>query len=480
MRKHRFHKGTYPTFLLIKLISLWSVVFFSTLPATHANEAVTAPIQFSAQEKAYIAKAGVIHMCVDPDWAPFERINAKGKHEGISADLIELVAQRVGLKIVLYPVKSWDESLLASKAKRCQIMSFLNQTPAREKWLIFTDPIFFDPNIIITREEHAYIGDIRGLRNKTVALPRGTMVEERIRSNYPNLTIIPTSSEPESVELVSKRKADMTIRSLIVAAYAIKKEGLFNLKISGQIPELTNKLRMGVLKEETVLRDILDKGVKTLTPEEREAIANKHVSINVQQGVDYSLAWKILAAAIVVLLIATYWNRKLTQLNKELERLSVTDKLTGLFNRVKIDAALEQEIVRAQRFEQPFSLILLDIDHFKSVNDSYGHQVGDQVLIAVATILRQNTRQADIVGRWGGEEFIVICPHTDAAGVYNLAESLRQKFYAYAFPVVAHKTASFGVTTYRPGDHAKEMVKRTDEALYVAKNTGRNQVSVKS
>jgi diguanylate cyclase (GGDEF)-like protein len=437
------------------------------------------PIKFSVQENAYIEKASDIYMCVDPDWAPFERINEKGEHEGISADLITLVAQRVGLKIKLYPVKSWDESLAASKAGRCQIMSFLNQTPAREKWLSFTEPIFFDPNIIITREEHAYIGDIRGLRNETVALPRGTMVEERMRNDYPNLKIIPTGSEPESVALVSERKADMTIRSLIVAAYAIKKEGLFNLKISGQIPELTNKLRIGVLKEETVLRDILNKGVQTLSPEEREAISNKHVSINVQQGVDYSLVWKVLAGAVIVLLIVTFWNRKLSVLNQELERLSVTDKLTGLFNRLKIDTVLEHEIVRSQRFRQPFSLILLDIDHFKSVNDTYGHQTGDQVLLAVSSILSNNTREADIVGRWGGEEFIVICPQTDGVGVLNLAEGLRQKFQEYDFPVVVHKTASFGVTTYRHGDQAREIVQRADEALYVAKNNGRNRVEVR-
>lgn len=445
----------------------------------HAVEPLAPTIQFSAEEKTYIEKSSVIRMCVDPDWAPFERINEKGEHEGISADLIKLVAQRVGLKIELYPVKTWDESLATSKAKRCEIMSFLNKTPERDTWLNFTDPIFLDPNIIITREEHPYIGDIRGLRNETVALPRGTMVGEHIQRDFPNLKIILTGNESESVALVSDRKADMTIRSLIVAAYAIKKEGLFNLKISGQIPELTNMLRIGVLKDEPVLRDILDKGVKTITPQEREAISNKHVSINVQQGVDYSLVWKILAGAAIVLLIATYWNRKLSALNKELERLSLTDKLTGLFNRSKIDAAIEREIARSQRFGQPFSLIMLDIDHFKLVNDTYGHQVGDKVLIAVSSVLSDNTRETDILGRWGGEEFIVICPHTDGVGILNLAEGLRLKFEAYDFPVVEHKTASFGVTTYRNGDQPTEIVRRADEALYAAKNSGRNRVEVR-
>ena len=133
---------------------------------------------------------------------------------------------------------------------------------------------FSDQNVIITREEHDFIGDLKGLKGKSVALPRGTMVEERVRRDFPNLSVVLTASEPESMKLVSERQADMTIRSLIVAAHAIKTEGLFNLKISGQIPEYTNHLRMGVLKDEPVLRSILDKGVQTITPQERQAIAN--------------------------------------------------------------------------------------------------------------------------------------------------------------------------------------------------------------
>ncbi len=447
--------------------------------ATQAADSNFPAIEFTAQEKAYIEEAKAVRMCVDPDWVPFEHINAEGKHVGIAADLVQLVAQRVGLTIELYRVKTWEESLAASKAGECQIMSFLNQTPARDQWLIFTDPIFFDPNIVVTREEHPYIGDLKGLTNETVALPRGTMVEERIRREYPNLNLILTESEQQSVALVSERKADMTIRSLIVAAYAIKKEGLFNLKIAGHVPDFTNKLRIGVVQHAPVLRDILDKGVKTLTSQEREAISNKHVSIQVQQGIDHRLVWKILAAAAVILLAIFFWVRKLHALNKELERLSITDRLTGLFNRMKLDEALASESLRAQRTGQLFSIILIDVDHFKQVNDMHGHQTGDRVLIELAQLLQANTREIDIVGRWGGEEFLVICPHTDSAGACRLAENLRQKMQTCHFTVVENKTASFGVATFRPEDQSKDIVARADTALYAAKAGGRNRVEAR-
>ena len=281
-------------------------------------DATTPAIEFTPTESAYIKEVGAIRMCVDPDWAPFERINSQGKHEGIAADLVQLVAKRVGLRIELHPTKDWEESLAASKGKRCQIMSFLNQSPARDAWLNFTDPIFFDPNVIITREEHGFVADLKGLQGERVALPRGTMVEERVRRDFPNLKVVLTMSEPEAMQQVSERQVDLTIRSLIVAASAIKKEGLFNLKISGQIPEYTNQLRIGVLKEEAVLRAILDKGVKTLTPQEREAISNTHVPINVQQGIDWTRIYVLLALLALAILMVLYILRNNRQLQAAL------------------------------------------------------------------------------------------------------------------------------------------------------------------
>ena len=308
------HRQTQIAFSLKTIVTIFILAFSCFGIASAPNP----EIEFTPIEQAYIAQSSGIKMCVDPDWAPFERINTQGNHEGIAADLVQLVAQRVGLQIDLLPVKDWEESLAASKAKRCQVMSFLNQTPARDAWLIFTAPIFFDPNIIITREEHAFIGDLKGLKGERIALPRGTMVEERVRRDFPNLGVVLTASEPEAMKLVSERQADLTIRSLIVAADAIKKEGLFNLKISGQIPEYTNQLRMGVLKDETVLRDILDKGVKTITPQEREAISNKHVAVNIQQGIDWTRVYVLLVLLTLAILIALYILRKNRQLQAAL------------------------------------------------------------------------------------------------------------------------------------------------------------------
>jgi len=284
----------------ITQIILYSSLFFFTL---YGNE-----ISFQKP----------IKMCVDPDWEPYEKINEHKQHEGISSDLIHLVSSRSKTPIELFITKDWDESLEASKSGKCEIMSFLNKTPQREEWLIFTDPIFYDQNVIITHETHSFISDIGALSNETVVLPEGTSIEERLRKDYPNVTILIAKSEKECFDMVSNKKADMTIRSLTIAGYTIKKDGYFNLKIAGQINGYQNELRIGVLKENVALRDRLNTAVKTITPMEREQIVNKYISIKVEKGNDYKLLIEIMAGVLLVLLLIGYWNRRLSTLNKAL------------------------------------------------------------------------------------------------------------------------------------------------------------------
>lgn len=159
-----------------------------------------------------------------------------------------------------------------------------------------------------------------------------------------------------------------------------------------------------------------------------------------------------------------------------LEALSTTDRLTGVANRLRLDVVLDQEFARSQRGAGHFALILLDIDHFKSVNDTYGHPVGDAVLVAVSQLLQKNARPQDMVGRWGGEEFLVICRDTTVDVAQAQAEKLRSALHNHAIAVTGPKTASFGVTSFRAGDRIADLVNRADAALYRAKASGRNRV----
>lgn len=160
---------------------------------------------------------------------------------------------------------------------------------------------------------------------------------------------------------------------------------------------------------------------------------------------------------------------------KEIEKRSILDPLTQIYNRIKLDESLQIELDRANRTKREFSLIMTDIDFFKKVNDNYGHQIGDEVLVKFASQIKSNIRKTDILGRFGGEEFIIILPDTNKDGALKLAQKLRKIIENYKFSENFQITASFGVSSYQENDTETTITKRADDALYKAKENGRNQ-----
>lgn len=187
------------------------------------------------------------------------------------------------------------------------------------------------------------------------------------------------------------------------------------------------------------------------------------------------------SAMLFGFLTSYFLNRsnKIIFLNKKkLEELAITDELTGLYNRKKLDEVLKNELSRSERFEHKFVFLLLDIDHFKDVNDTFGHQIGDDILIEMTKIIKNNTRSTDIIIRWGGEEFVILFLETDINIALQLAENLRKKVEEYEFKLVGNKTISIGLTLNAKNDTPDNIIKRADDALYRAKNSGRNRVEV--
>ncbi|MDD2697498.1 MAG: diguanylate cyclase [Arcobacteraceae bacterium] len=160
---------------------------------------------------------------------------------------------------------------------------------------------------------------------------------------------------------------------------------------------------------------------------------------------------------------------------KELEKIASIDVLTGLYNRRMINEFVKNELETVKRNSNGLSIIMIDIDYFKQVNDTFGHQVGDIVLSQLSKLILENTRKSDIQGRYGGEEFIIICPQTTNEAACILAEKLRSAVENFAFDVAGHKTISLGVSSFNKNDNVESMIKRADDGLYQAKNSGRNR-----
>ncbi|MBS1111842.1 MAG: response regulator receiver modulated diguanylate cyclase [Nitrospirae bacterium] len=172
-------------------------------------------------------------------------------------------------------------------------------------------------------------------------------------------------------------------------------------------------------------------------------------------------------------------NKQLGELLAKMGALAITDPLTGLYNRRQFDAVLEAEWKKSQRYNYPVSCLLLDIDFFKAVNDTYGHKAGDLVLIEIANILKKSIRDVDTVARWGGEEFIAMFPHTDKTQSLIVAQRMLEKVSVHEFEQFPDKclTASIGLSCSSPSVNTKEqLIEEADKALYEAKRNGRNRI----
>ncbi|WP_052812690.1 response regulator [Desulfonatronum thioautotrophicum] len=391
---------------------LWLVVFSLLL----SPPIVYAQVNLTSAEQAFLDELGEITMCVDPDWEPYERMDAQGNFTGIAADLVNIVSQRLNIPFVIVPTADWPETLEVSRQGGCMLIPFLNQTPQREEWLIFTEPLFTNPNVFITRNEHDYIADPAELVDRTVVLPHGTAMEEHLRRDFPNLEIITVDDEHEVYRMVSTGEADMTLRSLTIAAYTIRRDGWFNLKIAGQPPQdhYMNRLRMGVLKDMPELRDILNKAILTITPRERESIVNEHVNIVVETPFDMARLYRIITVVLLVLLGIVLWNYRLRKLRNSLARSN--EEL-----RQAMQKAAESERIHRIIFENsPLGMFYLDASGtIVECNDKFVQHMGSsrEKLIGFA-IAHQSTPNVQKVTQkaLGGKQSVYEGRYTSITG----------------------------------------------------------------
>ncbi|WP_157041079.1 GGDEF domain-containing protein [Roseiflexus sp. RS-1] len=188
-------------------------------------------------------------------------------------------------------------------------------------------------------------------------------------------------------------------------------------------------------------------------------------------------------ALLVFLVVLAMYRSHIERLHTEYEvmaNLAYTDTLTSLPNRRRLYEDVYRLIALAERYGQEFCVCLFDLDHFKRLNDTHGHLVGDQVLQEVAQVARLHLRAADLFGRWGGEEFVVLLPQTRLNDAQTALERVRLALHTIALPNVHAITASFGIAAYLPGDTSESLLHRADQALYLAKATGRNRIVLDS
>lgn len=437
------------------------------------------------QEQDFLQQRDVIRVCTDPDWLPYEGINQNGQYVGIMSDFHQYWSDLIGKPIQLQPSANWHHSLKLIKQKQCDVLSSAQDIPNRRAYLAFTEPFIYYPFAVATQPDNNFIINLRQVMDKRFVMVKGYAGVDIVRETYPQIKLSVVSNAEEGLKKVETGRAFGYIDTVPSINYQTLKHGISHIKINGVL-EQQYAMSVGIRQDLPVLLSIYNKAITATTEESRQRILNNWLSIRFQQEFDKTLLWQILGgiAAVIALLLYRYLmlnqhNRELRQLNKQLEHLSRRDHLTGLPNRYFLHQTFQAELSRFKRYQQGFAIVMLDIDNFKRINDSFGHVVGDQVIQSTAKLLSDNIREQDMVARWGGEEFLILCPATDLTGARALAEHLREQIRRNQFTLDnIEVTASFGVTDYRDDEDIEVTTQRADEALYQAKHSGRDKTVI--
>jgi polar amino acid transport system substrate-binding protein len=340
------------------------------------------------QEQQYLQFKKEITMCVDPDWEPYEVITKDGEHIGLGADFLALISEKIGKEFTLVPTKNWKESLEFAKEGKCEILSFLNSTPQREKFLDFTPTLYEESEVIVARDEVTFLAGFDALAGKKVGIVKGFNTDEYIQSNYPQIELEYIQNHEEGITKVSNGELFATINSLLGTTHLIQKSALSNIKIAGET-SLRNYYKIGVIKTEPLLASIFSKAAQTITQKDRNKILSNWVSVKFEHKIDYSFVWKILWFAVAVILFIIYRQYAISRINKNLTQKieaqynNLLEKDRMIFQQSKLIAMGEMIENIAHQWRQPLSSInasVMSIDNLANKDGFHSQKLEDELL----------------------------------------------------------------------------------------------------
>lgn len=269
------------------------------------------------------------------------------------------------------------------------------------------------------------------------------------------------------------------VDSQIIASEEYAEPGLIYKEIS---QEYKDAIKSDISVTVGPVVDRWGRVVTALTPIKDEAtgvsIATLGMDITIEDWNDRIIINSILLVGIVLFIaVLSFALALISKQNSKLKTISNIDELTSLYNRRKLNEVLDREIAISKRSKTPIGLIIIDLDHFKSINDNYGHAMGDKVLIELAAILKSYLRDSDLVARWGGDEFMVVCADISSDGLKILAQKICNTVMKHDFNSL-NLTVSCGAALLAESDSADNLFKKADDALYKAKDAGRNCVKI--
>ena len=413
-------------------------------------------------------------------WAPFN-LYENDKLVGIGFDYWNLIREKLGIKNECKKAENWKQVLSEIQNKTSDLTIASQETLERLKYAVFSKPYVKYPLVIATKNTVGFIHNIELVKDKVIAMPRAYATTSLLLENHSYLNIEYTDSIDKALSLVEEGKAFATIDILPVIAYKINENNFDTLKISGSIPEYFSVSIM-LRKDYAILLPLINKAIDSIRQKEKNKIHEKWIMLHDDPKIPSTYFYILLFGSFFVFSLFGRWafllKKEIVKKNKreeELKKLVNIDSLTGIFNRHMLDKTLEYNIALAQRYGAPLSVIFFDIDQFKKINDTHGHEFGDYVLKEIAKYVQKNIRKTDIFGRWGGDEFLIIILEAEENNTAEFAKNIDNLIRKHTFKNNVNVTCSFGVSSYKDEDTLQSIMSRVDTRFYESKKEGKKE-----
>lgn len=428
--------------------------------------------RLSQAEQRYIDQNAKVKICIHPDWYPFESY-WQGRYQGMVADYIQLIMGNIGLNYEIVPSTSWQQSLKYIQNGRCELLAGAMQTIERSQSLDFTQPYLNVPAVIAVKADE----NKKPLAEMTVGVIDKSAFHEILATRYPKMKIISVDHVVEGLRMLQAGQIDGFVGAAASIAHIAKEFQISDIAISDELRDSWD-FSIAVKNDIPYLQNIINKSIASITSDEQESIINRWVVVEYKHTVDYTIIWILLGVGAALALAGLYRYLQILSYSKVLKTIAEKDALTGIYSRHKLRSELESFTELAARHNWSLSVIFFDIDNFKQINDSLGHDVGDKVLVRLSKLIAGMSRKTDRFGRWGGEEFLFLMLETDLDKAHRIAEKFRVEICKYKFGLPVDVTCSFGVAQYKRDESIEHWISRADQAMYQAKHEGKNCVRI--
>ena len=345
---------------------------------------------------------------------------------------------------------------------------------------LLSEPLAQIPIVLATKNDKNFISDLSTLKNIKIGVVKNLEIIPTLQKEYPNIEFIEMETINDAILKLQQNKLFALIDNMYTISHKIDKNNLNSIKINTLLNHELN-IYLQVEEKNKLFIPILNSAINRFSIEDKNTILNNYQFIFYPKNIDLLFIGKIIIPFILLLAIFIYFNFKLKkeitkrkEIEQQLSELANKDSLTNIFNRRKIEELCELELLRTKRYKSDLSIIFFDINSFKIINDTLGHHLGDEVLVKISNIIEKSIRSIDAIGRWGGDEFLIILPETNLSQCKNIVSHLEKQLNELEFSKTIKVTCSFGIAAYEENDTLDSLLKKADESMYQQKSHHKN------